>query len=216
MNRKFFGLMALALLVAPLAAQAQTLEFYAGISGTSTTLLRWTLGPPDTLPLVSHSFVGSITASIALNGSASATYTVALNEHGDGGPGPGIQAENAFSLTGEFGGAGSGYYMGSEGYIQIVTDINGAITGAIVNVNNSDTSYNSFSTAFMIGPTGVDASLFGILSGEDGAGCQAAELTFSPRYPNGIYTGPNIKNCTVAVDSAKPGHWTVDGATADQ
>lgn len=202
--------------IAPLAVQAQTLDFVAGITGASTTLQKWTLGPPDTLPLVSHSFVGSITASITLNGSASATYTVTLNEHGDGGSGPGIQAENAFSLTGEFDGAGSGYYMGSEGYIQIVTDTNGAITGAIVNVNNSDTSYNSFSTDFMIGPTGVEATLFGVVPGEDGADCQAAELTFSPRYPNGIYTGPNIKNCTVAVDSVKPGHWTVDSGTAEQ
>jgi hypothetical protein len=76
-------------------------------------------------------------------------------------------------------------------------------------VNNSALSYNSYSTDFVIGPTGVQVSLVGLVPGQPEYPCGAAELTFSGTYPNGIYTGPTIKNCSVTVNSAQPGQWSV-------
>jgi hypothetical protein len=210
MSIRIPALLASALLVAPLATQAQTLDFYDSISGTSTTLLNGTLGPPGSLSLESVPFSGSITGSIVLDGSVG-TYSFTLNENGDGGPGPGIQATNAFSLSGTLSSCVGPYYCGgSDAYIQILTNAHGAITGAIANVNDSEISYNSHSTDFMISPTGVQVSLQGILpAAEFYFPCEAADLTFSSTYPNGIYTGPTIKNCTVNVTSAQSGQWTV-------
>jgi len=122
------------LLVAPLATQAQTLDIYDSVSGTSTTLLNGTLGPPGSISLESVPFSGSVTGSITLAGS-SATFDFTLNEQG--GVGPSINAVNQFSMSGEFSAAGSGYYFGatnnvSMGDIQILTNSRGAITGATV------------------------------------------------------------------------------------
>jgi hypothetical protein len=206
MSTRIPALLASALLVAPLVAQAQTLNFYDSVSGISTTLLSGTLGPPDVLPLVTVPFSGTITGSITLDGSESATFNFTLNEQGGGGPG--INAVNGFSLSAGFYSCGAGSYCGDEGYIDILTNAKGAITGAIANVNNAPYSYNSWGTAFMIGPTGVQGTFQGIIPGTYWD-CQAADLTFSPTYPNGIYTGPNIKNCNVNVSSAQSGQWSV-------
>jgi hypothetical protein len=109
MSIRIPAVLASALLVAPLASQAQTLNFYDSITGTSTTLLNGTLGPPGSLSLESVPFSGSVTGSITLDGSLGGTYSFTLNENGDGGSGPGIQAINAFSLSGTLSGCGAGF-----------------------------------------------------------------------------------------------------------
>jgi hypothetical protein len=209
MSIRIPGLLTSALLVTPLAAHAQTLDFYDSISGASTTLLNGTLGPPGSLSLESVPFSGSVTGSITLGGSTGGAYSFTLNENGDGGSGPGIQAINGFTLSGTLSPCGSNSYCdASDASIQILTNAKGAITGAAATVNDSETSYNSWGTDFMIAPTGVQVSMQGIIPGTNW-GCAAADLTFSPTYPNGIYTGPTIKNCTVSVNSTQPGQWSV-------
>jgi hypothetical protein len=196
-------LLALAILAAPLAAQAQTLNFYDRISGTSTTLLSGTVGPVDDLPLETVPFFGSITGSITLDGSAGVSYDVTLNERGSGGPG--IFATNVFSLSGQLSSCGSaGLYCGELGNIQLLINSKGALIGAHVDVNNGEVYHTPSSDISISSPGGTSGSFFGYLGG---AGCQAAELTnFS--NGDGTYSGPTVKNCTVTVNSAQPGHWT--------
>jgi hypothetical protein len=127
----------LAAFVAPLATQAQTLDFYDRVNGTSQSLLSGTVGPVDDLPLATAPFLGSITGSVTLDGPAGVSYDVTLNERGSGGPG--IFATNVFSLPGELSSCGgAGLYCGELGNIQLFTNAKGALIGANVDVNNGE------------------------------------------------------------------------------
>src|SRR6202050_3768436 len=189
MSTRIPALLASALLVAPLATQAQTLDFYDSVSGTSTTLLNGTLGPPGSISLESVPFSGSVTGSIILSGS-SATFDFTLNELGGGGAG--INAVNQFSMSGEFSAAGSGYYFGTTdnamGDIQILTNSRGAITGATVDLTGDEYGTATQSQLTIVA-TGVTGAYQGFIPPSTGYACTAAPLTFSGTYPNGIYTG---------------------------
>jgi hypothetical protein len=191
------------LALASVAVQAQTLDFYDRVSGSSTSLLSGTIGPLDDLPLATYPTFGTITGSITLNGSAGGTYNFGFNEHG--GNGPGIEANVNFSFGGQLYSCGADFYCSYDGNVQILTNGKGAITGATADL--SDNNYNGPSGQMTIGPTGVAASFLGTIPGTSGFDCPAAELSnFTGN--DGTYTGPTIKDCNVNV-SGNAGHWSV-------
>jgi hypothetical protein len=212
MNNTVIGLLVSGFLAAPFAAQAQTLKFYSGVSGTSMSLLRDTVGIPDDLPLTAFPFSGFVTGSITLDGSASITFDFSLGEQGNGGPG--IDAINAFSLSGEFYSCGGGSYCSEWGNIQILTDARGVITGATVNL--APAIYNGPSSQLIISQTDVEGNYDGTIPAEPEYGCWDAAVSYIGPNGKGIYTGPTIKNCTVTVNSSQPGRWIVDRSAADQ
>jgi hypothetical protein len=115
-------------------------------------------------------------------------------------------------MSGEFSAAGSGYYFGTTdnamGDIQILTNSRGAITGATVDLTGVEYGTATQSQLTIVA-TGVTGAYQGFIPPSTGYACTAAPLTFSGAYPNGIYTGPTIKNCNVNVSSSQSGQWTV-------
>jgi hypothetical protein len=207
MNIKTLGLLAVALVAGPMAANAQitTLEYQGNVmSGTSTYLpsgfVTSILFPPlPTLP-----FTGTFTASVTLSGSISANdlmlVSYGFNLNGTNGTSSAIGVDAGMApiipyLAPDF--------CSDTGSCIDLTTSKGAITGATIDFLSDE--YHAPKSEATIGPTGDSFSY--LLATSNGT-CDDMfyPIATSPGY---YYPGPGFNPCTVNVSNTKAGDWTV-------
>ena len=211
MNTKILGLLAVALFSGPMAANAQvTTLLYQGdvISGDSSYLPTGftgdTGGAFSALP--TSPFVGSFTASITVDGSVSAD-NLSL-----------VAANFNFNGSNFVGGSGASFSIGllqepplgyisgpdicySGGCIDLTTSNTGAITGASININDSQ-YYHAPYEQYVIGPGGD--SITYLYATSNGTCQDFSPGGFNPFAP---YTGPTVNPCSLGGSNQTAGTW---------
>src|SRR5487761_156041 len=182
-------------------AQTTTLAYRGElVTGTSTSLLSGTTGPPDLLPLTPLPFSGFVSGTITFSGSLAADNLALVSYdfrlRGTDGSDIGLYALPA-------GFSGGPNFCGLDSCIDLTLLDGVTPVGATVDLAYDE--YHEPQSDLIASPAGDSVSYE--QAGSYGS-CQSLQDTY---YPDGTaaYTGPTIRDCTTDASNIDPGRWTV-------